>query len=527
MKLNFTEEQVNELIAAGINSNQFPKRRYGGVSIEMINCTPEFITALEAFAKPRSSDYNGLLQKLSVYRTVSKNPGKVVVKRMDALDTAFEQYLSALPNRWVFNNEGYPMLFLKSVYQPAERDNPASVNVSFGYYHNGAPAGRSLTFHADQLVGGRSVSQLLDSYGLTPEVPELVEQYEAWYADWTVKVEMLQQQFLFKTLSLPTSDDYREWRGRQKVEKLSATEEAVYRVVNDNDQVTHKEAPIRRFVSTVLDDDGNALTEAYQLPIWPSIYVFNLETHGYMWVESYKMTPYAYDLGLVDRLIVPPAHKRLLKLLTEKPDTLTPDFVSGKSGGTIILTHGAPGVGKTMAAEVFSEGTSRILYKVQSEQLGIDVDDIEKNLKNAFIRAIRWNAVLLIDEADIYIRKRGYDIQQNAIVGTILRSIEYFNGICFMATNLGSDVDDAVISRASAVIKFELPSIDDSKAIFRQFAGLFGMTVSEEVIDEYFGSVDRQSGRTIKNVLRLTARMGFLNPTLAELKEASTYVYHG
>lgn len=36
-------------------------------------------------------------------------------------------------------------------------------------------------------------------------------------------------------------------------------------------------------------------------------------------------------------------------------------------------------------------------------------------------RAQRWGAVMLIDEADVYIRKRNDDIAANAVVGVFAR----------------------------------------------------------------------------------------------------------
>ena len=45
------------------------------------------------------------------------------------------------------------------------------------------------------------------------------------------------------------------------------------------------------------------------------------------------------------------------------------------------------------------------------------------------MRAQRWGAVMLIDEADVYIKRRDDDITMNAVVGVFLRVLEYFNGL--------------------------------------------------------------------------------------------------
>ena len=37
---------------------------------------------------------------------------------------------------------------------------------------------------------------------------------------------------------------------------------------------------------------------------------------------------------------------------------------------------------------------------------------------------------MLIDEADVYIKRREDDMTMNAVVGVFLRVLEYFNGRC-------------------------------------------------------------------------------------------------
>jgi len=77
------------------------------------------------------------------------------------------------------------------------------------------------------------------------------------------------------------------------------------------------------------------------------------------------------------------------------------DIVAGKSGGTTMLCAGPAGVGKTLTAEVYSEIIKRPLYRVHSWQLGLNVGEMEKALKDVLTRALRWGAVMIIDEADV------------------------------------------------------------------------------------------------------------------------------
>ena len=102
----------------------------------------------------------------------------------------------------------------------------------------------------------------------------------------------------------------------------------------------------------------------------------------------------------------------------------------------------------------------RPLYSVQCSQLGLEPADLERELLKIFTRAARWNAILLLDEADVYIHRRGSDIQQNAIVGVFLRVLEYYSGVMFLTTNRAELVDDAIASRCLARIDYQSVTLE-------------------------------------------------------------------
>jgi AAA+ superfamily predicted ATPase len=142
------------------------------------------------------------------------------------------------------------------------------------------------------------------------------------------------------------------------------------------------------------------------------------------------------------------------------------------------------------------------LYCVQSSQLGISVADIETNLNKILYRAEKWDAVLLIDEADSYIYKRGNDILQNCIVGTFLRLMEYYNGILFLTSNRPDTIDDAIISRVTLHIKYELPTFDETVMLWNILCENFGMTIEMPTIKLIWDKYQPFSGRDIRNTLK-------------------------
>jgi SpoVK/Ycf46/Vps4 family AAA+-type ATPase len=131
---------------------------------------------------------------------------------------------------------------------------------------------------------------------------------------------------------------------------------------------------------------------------------------------------------------------------------------------------------------------------------------MEKTLKEVLTRAQRWGAVMLIDEADVYIKRRDDNITMNAVVGVFLRVLEYFNGLLFLTTNRVDDIDEAIVSRCIALIRFHPPSRDDRRKIWGVMAAQFGLAVAPELLDRLPEIFPQASGRDIKGLAKLVAK---------------------
>jgi AAA+ superfamily predicted ATPase len=102
---------------------------------------------------------------------------------------------------------------------------------------------------------------------------------------------------------------------------------------------------------------------------------------------------------------------------------------------TAVL-HGPPGTGKTLTAEGISELLKCPLYMVSAGELGTDSRYLESELQKILDICHAWGAILLLDEADVFLEKRNmHDIHRNALVSIFLRQLEYFQGILFLTTN--------------------------------------------------------------------------------------------
>ncbi|MCJ1308633.1 hypothetical protein MMC25_002286 [Agyrium rufum] len=173
-------------------------------------------------------------------------------------------------------------------------------------------------------------------------------------------------------------------------------------------------------------------------------------------------------------LAMPTQQLDLIKALSAKYSqtqaTWSADFIASKGEGQIFLLHGPPGVGKTFTAESIAEYTGRPLLALTCADIGIDETKMESQLGEWFALAETWGAVMLVDEADVYLEKRETgDLQRNSLVSAFLRSMEYYRGILFLTTNRVGHMDPAIMSRVHVVLKYNPLNDDQRKKIWKQF----------------------------------------------------------
>lgn len=161
-----------------------------------------------------------------------------------------------------------------------------------------------------------------------------------------------------------------------------------------------------------------------------------------------------------DALHIPQLHKTNLKAVVDMCNVRSLgrpalDIVPGKGEGIVVLLYGPPGVGKTATAEVMAADMNRPLYPITYADLGRDVSDIEKNLKKIFRYAQRWNCVLLLDEADVFLMPRDKSsTERNSIVSVFLRNLEWYPGVIFLTTNHLEQFDEGVLDRVQLKLRY-------------------------------------------------------------------------
>jgi len=133
---------------------------------------------------------------------------------------------------------------------------------------------------------------------------------------------------------------------------------------------------------------------------------------------------------------------------------------------------------------------------------------------------------MLIDEADVYIKRRSDNLASNAVVGVFLRVLEYFNGLLFLTTNRVDDIDEAIISRCIAMIKYHAPHRADRKKIWEVMTTQFGLPLSADLIEQLADIFPKATGRDIKGLTKLVAKFcqqKQLEPDLAVFKRCSVF----
>lgn len=235
---------------------------------------------------------------------------------------------------------------------------------------------------------------------------------------------------------------------------------------------------------------------------------FRSKSWGMMRVSGIKPINWATDA--FERLVLDAKTKKRVRALVQNSSDSFSDIIGGKGGGCVFLLHGEPGQGKTLTAETVAEDLKRPLYSISVGELGTDPDQLEKRLREILDLATVWNAVLLLDEADIFLEARDEkDVLRNAMVGVFLRLLEYHQGVLFLTTNRVRNIDRAFYSRISVAIAFTKAGLDKRVKVWTNLLGAAGISISAADI-ERLADADL-NGRQVKNVIRTAATMAKLD----------------
>ena len=492
------------------------------------------VDALRAILEKAGSKSN--VRKLDQFRKVSANPLTATISRLEALELALLELIGDTPHKWLFSTTSDDALvpyYVESVtYHPPESsygsgDHSARVTMKLKAALRGEGKDQDEDWRHGDLFGKMNVTQFLAKHGYVVENPVLVATYEKEMEHYNEVKGQLGEQFAGVGQAF-TIDRYYPERVYLVREGLPArlVMDDTINENNDGDSSVVRETKPRYAASDCwlkwaknkqhgklgkakankadldLGDDETQV----EVPVQPYLKMFDLKKHRFITVHTNNISPWDYVQDLLSKLVLAEDRKDLIRILIDTSAELHEDIIQGKTGGTIVTATGAPGTGKTLTAEVFAEEMKRPLYVVQCSQLGTEPDELEKKLEIVLNRATRWKAILLLDEADVYVHERGDDINQNAIVGVFLRVLEYYRGILFMTSNRDVVIDDAILSRATAHIRYILPADEACLGeVWDVLCAQYEVTIDHVLKSGLLGAFPPGSisPRNVKNLLKL------------------------
>ncbi len=152
--------------------------------------------------------------------------------------------------------------------------------------------------------------------------------------------------------------------------------------------------------------------------------------------------------------------------------------------GSLCL-YGPPGTGKTAFAHHLARALDRpLIHKRASDLLSMWVGQSEKMISGMFHEARAEDAVLLLDEADSFLRDRRNAVRAWEVtqVNELLVQMEAHRGVFVCATNLCETLDPAAFRRFDLKVRFEAPGLDALLTLARGALEDLGVAVTGEEV---------------------------------------------
>ncbi|KAJ4365728.1 hypothetical protein N0V83_008348 [Neocucurbitaria cava] len=255
--------------------------------------------------------------------------------------------------------------------------------------------------------------------------------------------------------------------------------------------------------------DRIRLTEEHHLICLPRVRGYSLKKKQWLLFYLDLVHDIDFNENAFGSLVLPEDQKELILSFAESQamnHNSFDDVISGKGKGHITLLSGPPGVGKTLTAESVAEHMRAPLFMMSAGDLGINPDQVESKLTNILEMIAKWNAVLLLDECDVFLEARStHDLERNKLVSIFLRVLEYYEGLLFLTTNRVDNIDAAFQSRIHISMAYPDLTSKSRRHIWENF--LTGLGVLQEWKAEDLEDLAKVelNGRQIKNVLKSAA----------------------
>ncbi len=259
---------------------------------------------------------------------------------------------------------------------------------------------------------------------------------------------------------------------------------------------------IKSYMEYTTEDDLININRDYI--ILPFIPIFTLGCGKSWGIAHYgKVNDIKFNNQIFDDIVIDKSKKMIVKALLESYDYKSNyNLVEDKGKNLIFLLYGSPGVGKTLTAEASSELLKKPLYHITIGDLRLNPEALEANLEDIDRLCSKWNAILLIDEADIFLEERSFtDISRNTIVSIFLKFLEYSKNIIFLTTNRLDTIDPAIRSRINLIINYPKLREEERVGLWNRVLRDINFDKKKKLIS--YLSNSELNGREICNVVNI------------------------
>ncbi|CAB4394396.1 unnamed protein product [Rhizophagus irregularis] len=238
--------------------------------------------------------------------------------------------------------------------------------------------------------------------------------------------------------------------------------------------------------------------------------VSKLPAYSFTWkdwhfIDVEHLNEIMFDNKAFDKLVLDQEKKSIIENIIKFEYSKT-DIINSKGDGCTFLLHGPPGVGKTLTVEAISEKLHHPLYSISTGELGTNAKDLENNLRNIFNLAYYWNAIILIDEVDIFFECQNvHEVNRNTLVCVFLRLLEYHQGIVFLTTNRVYCFDDTFQFHISISLEYKEPDIKAREILWNTFLEFLDYNPNNVNIKKL--SDIHLNGREIQNTVKLASTL--------------------
>lgn len=267
----------------------------------------------------------------------------------------------------------------------------------------------------------------------------------------------------------------------------------------------------------------------------PDYPIFIPELKTAITVDRSQIQPHVFDKNLLNSVVMDgKVREKLLLFAPAKNSAQLSAWGVGKGllhrKSNIALFMGPFGSGKTLTARALAEYLEMPFYPFDSADLA---QGLEMALRLIAARAKRWGALVIWNEAEIFLEDRGPFIGgANPATSVVLQYIERFEGgMLILTTNRPAVIDEGINSRIPLKILFPPPNSERRLKIWLAHIPK-EMPVTPKMDDAYLYELSeiKLDGRQISAAVNLAAEWaaeaGLDNVPRENFKKAALQVYN-